>query len=39
MKKNQCPLSNRICEKKLNNLQSNPKGLLLLKKYLKKTSH
>ena len=36
MNNSQCPLSKQICTKTLNNSQSNPKGLLFLKNYLKK---
>lgn len=36
MNKNQCPLSDRVCEKTVKNLISNPRGFFLLKKYLKK---
>lgn len=36
MLKNKCPISDQVCEKRVMNLQSNPKGLLLIKKFLKK---
>ena len=35
MKKISCPLSEQICSTRIKNLQSNPKGFALLKKYLK----
>lgn len=35
MKESVCPLSKEVCGNKIKNLQSNPKGLMLFKKYLK----